>query len=76
LRVRLNEIERLRQATMDGVRFRQAIRMMFPDKSFHQLGSLVCRPLVLRAFADQIGDPVLEGSMGKHHADESQCERL
>ena len=58
---------------------------MFLDKPFHLLGPLVCLPLVLRTFAEahnacddahQIGDPALEGSMGKHQVHERLRERL
>jgi hypothetical protein len=73
------------EARHKGVRFRQAIRMVFPDKPFHPLWSVVCRPLVIWTFAKprnacdgihQIGNPMLEGRMREHHADESLRERL
>ena len=58
---------------------------MFSDQPFHPLGSIICLPLVFRMFAEahnacddahQIGNPALEGSMGKHQTHESLRERL
>jgi hypothetical protein len=59
--------------------------MVFLDKPFHPLGSIVCLPLVFRTFAEahnarddahQIGNPALESGMGEHQVHEGPRERL